>query len=464
MYRFRTIQRLLKGNELENQEIYFSDISSLNDPIEGFREIYWKGDITLWKNFIRHYLLCLENAIVSAKLFEDDKTFRHKDIQVFINLDYLPTKIDKDIHDEVYETFLGHKKMPEYLEHLASRSDGINQDELFYYLRLIHMFAIKSIIEIHVAHEPQLAPDKPSPDFSDFILKSLPALEIFKTEIKENHKSKLELFHSFKQIMNGLDLIQAYNLKSESNKYKQYFIFSDFPSAYIKHIEKLLYPDSYVACFTKNCTNPVVWSHYGDRHTGVALKFNARSLDNTSVIDLRGIVEGNQIDGKRGFQFEKVIYSNEFPKINFFASLGRLTHSQIMSWHTDIDGNNSVYRDQLVDENKWIQEYWAQSDKSFLIKLKDWEHEDEYRLILTDIMDRRVDKNNRKLKYDFDDLEGIVFGIKTPLDDKIKIIDIIKNKCRQYDRKDFEFYQTQFAESTGEIKVERIWLNLNEIN
>ena len=69
MYRFRKIENLLgKREELENQEIYFSDIASLNDPMEGFRECFWSGDLIVWKNLLRHYLLCLEHVYLSTSL------------------------------------------------------------------------------------------------------------------------------------------------------------------------------------------------------------------------------------------------------------------------------------------------------------------------------------------------------------------------------------------------------------
>ena len=46
-------------------------------------------------------------------------------------------------------------------------------------------------------------------------------------------------------------------------------------------------------------------------------------------------------------------------------------------------------------------EYWVKFEKSVLTKLKDWEKEKEFRLILPDIIDLHTDKNARKLKYDF---------------------------------------------------------------
>lgn len=50
-YRFRTIENLFNFNELVNQEIYLSPVQDLNDPLEGFLNIFFDGDFVLWNNF-----------------------------------------------------------------------------------------------------------------------------------------------------------------------------------------------------------------------------------------------------------------------------------------------------------------------------------------------------------------------------------------------------------------------------
>ena len=56
IYRYRGIDRLLcKHTELESQEIYFANPAELNDPMEGFQDVFWESDRILWKNLIKHY-------------------------------------------------------------------------------------------------------------------------------------------------------------------------------------------------------------------------------------------------------------------------------------------------------------------------------------------------------------------------------------------------------------------------
>ncbi|MFW9087765.1 hypothetical protein ACOI7N_24900, partial [Pseudomonas sp. P2758] len=81
VYRFRSIDRLLgeeakgdcpaKSGELEKLHIYFSPPSQLNDPLEGYREIYWSGDKIVWLNLFRHYSL-LTLAIRSWQVDGED--------------------------------------------------------------------------------------------------------------------------------------------------------------------------------------------------------------------------------------------------------------------------------------------------------------------------------------------------------------------------------------------------------
>jgi hypothetical protein len=60
--------------------------------------------------------------------------------------------------------------------------------------------------------------------------------------------------------------------------------------------------------------------------------------------------------------------------------------------------------------------------------------------------------DSRKFKYDFKSLDGIIFGIKTLLDDKRRICKIIETKCREMKRDDFRFYQAFYEPRTGTIE------------
>jgi hypothetical protein len=76
----------------------------------------------------------------------------------------------------------------------------------------------------------------------------------------------------------------------------------------------------------------------------------------------------------------------------------------------------------------------------FFIKLKDWEYEQEHRLLLSSGLDTYKEPETRKLTYKFEDLEAIIFGMRTRIEDKIKIKKIIDSKCKEYNRKTISIF------------------------
>ena len=53
------------------------------------------------------------------------------------------------------------------------------------------------------------------------------------------------------------------------------------------------------------------------------------------------------------------------------------------------------------------------------------------------------EKENRNLKYKFEDLDAIIFGSRTPLGDKLKIMKIIETKCRSASGSNFEILSSR---------------------
>jgi hypothetical protein len=52
----RPIAQDVRGQTYE-QEIYFAPPENLNDPMEGYKDVFWSGDLIAWRNLLRHYLL-----------------------------------------------------------------------------------------------------------------------------------------------------------------------------------------------------------------------------------------------------------------------------------------------------------------------------------------------------------------------------------------------------------------------
>ena len=76
IYLFRSRSSLLGYySELDKQEIYFAPPNQLNDSLEGSKYLFWKGDGIVWKDFLRHYVLCLMQAIL--RTLENGEDYRH---------------------------------------------------------------------------------------------------------------------------------------------------------------------------------------------------------------------------------------------------------------------------------------------------------------------------------------------------------------------------------------------------
>lgn len=97
-----------------------------------------------------------------------------------------------------------------------------------------------------------------------------------------------------------------------------------------------------------------------------------------------------------------------------------------------------------------------------MTKTIDWAEEKEYRLVLSSILTPIIDKKNRKLKYNFNSLKGLIFGMETPNEEKLKIIEIIKDKCKKNNINDFEFYQAYYCQKNESIQHRRMsFIKLN---
>ena len=139
---------LLDGfHELEKQEIYFAPPKELNDPLEGYKGLFWKGDAIVWKNFLRHYVLCLMQAILL--------TLEHGD-GYNISEDTLPAgMIDDDLHPEVRKLFdamcdkmLSDGELALLPELLEQRASPIRRNELLSLLWPIHFHLFKLVCTI----------------------------------------------------------------------------------------------------------------------------------------------------------------------------------------------------------------------------------------------------------------------------------------------------------------------------
>lgn len=464
-YRFRRIGNLLGDfKELERQSIYFAEPSSLNDPMEGFRDIYWKGDIIVWRNLFRHYLLCLERLCSLYIISGEEFPVSEEHMPVFSGEDDFPTPMYRKLFLDISNIFLSNEYIAGLINAIASRTTPIRRDELFFYLNSVHAFALEVIFskyeEMGFIAKRERNNLNAIRQVRDLLKKDFIGLiEITLKEANGEEKATV-LFTANRHINQQMDIIfRRNNISGEIYKNKS-LIMIEFTEKYISQIEKLVFPNWYTACFMSECKSSSVWGHYGDNHAGVCLIYNSNIIDGKPNIKLKGRTGYSSSGPSYGYvnrELYPIDYTQDYGHIDFFRMLGRLPIPKLNSMWYSHNGEMSVCADEMISsEDKWREKYWNDFYRDIRVKSKDWSYENEYRIIISSSLDSFEDPKDRVLNYEFLSLKGIIFGIKTKIEDKLRIIKIIEEKCKANNRDDFEFHQAYYAHSEKCIKHSKL--------
>ncbi|CAM4050857.1 DUF2971 domain-containing protein [Rahnella bruchi] len=457
-YRFRKIDSLLGVHkELESQTIYFSPPEALNDPMEGYRNLFWDGDVIIWTNLFRHYISCLESVFQEFIVSGESREIKNIDIPVFRCSKDLPTDKYKDLISAITTEFVTNAFVVKLISQIATRTTHIKRDELNIYLSSIHHLALDIVCKHYdeLANAPiGLRVDDPEKEVRGIIERGF--IEKVESNLKsENGDRKIQtLFSATKSVLIQLSLSGFHNNIMDAKKKNRYMVVFSFPDRYITSLEQLMYPDWYTACFMTSSTNSSVWGNYGDNHQGVCMIFHADENSCLTLHTKTGFTASQnsykETSGDVPHKFHEIKYEPGFSEVDFFRSIGRLPIPDLnYSWYIDpISRAASICSEALINDiDGWQDDYWKRFYRDITKKSEDWKYEKEFRIILRN--GETVNYNNpsdRARKYDFSSLKGIIFGIKTKLDDKLKIIEIIKEKCQENGVNEFRFYQAFYCE------------------
>ena len=100
---------------------------------------------------------------------------------------------------------------------------------------------------------------------------------------------------------------------------------------------------------------------------------------------------------------------------------------------------------------KSTEGYVDDYQEKFYRKIMDWHYEREYRIFLADRFSNYTDRLARNLKYDLKMLTGIIFGIRTTLDDRFKILQKLAKLGKSI--RDFYFFQAEYDDDTQLISI-----------
>lgn len=468
-YRYRRIEQLLgKHRELESQEIYFASPDKLNDPMEGFQDVFWEGDHILWKNLVKHYILCLSQAVMLVHTMGPDFLPKQVTPVLHWSASTLPTPILKEHHERICSAFFAERGVADCIRLLAKVRTRVRREELAFYLSGLHSIALHHIMarlrESGHATQAELLPDGMVEKATQNIRNFLSAVERGQ---RNGEKVLPFLFDSGIRAAQQLWLLQLFMKGDQVNKGWRFLSF-EFTDFYCINVQSTLYPSWYAACFAGNPTHAGMWAHYGGRHEGVCLKFRAeKNTDGVPIFTLNGAAgrssgsDGTSkiIEGERKLPLWKINYAKSFPKIDFFRSLGRLPIPVLnKDWYSDSGEFSETGRSVFADGAAWRDIYWNNLKLVTTTKFDDWRYEDEYRLVVNPLLDNTLEEGARTFQYNFPDLEGIIFGMNTSTVDKLRIMKIIEHKCIQSGRKEFEFLQANYSSGTSSFDVFRLRL------
>ena len=471
LYRFRSMEYLLgdEYQELEKQTIYFASPDELNDPMEGFRDIVWRGDKIVWTNLFKHYVFCMHESYFLLRKTRDSRKLSVGDIPILGRWDEIPIPEKQRLFDDIWYRFHNLPYIREIIEAIANRNREIRYRELGYYCRSLQSVLLVEIQDSYILHgfmheseRNQLPEGSPDVHTMCALIRASIAqfdqataeelnLELLKVEAQDNDER-------IKQQLNS-------PISSEILRANNQLMHFDFPNIYLQQIERVLWHKWYIACFTEDYRNSSVWAHYGDKHEGACLIFESGNIGTLVALQLYEMAD----EGKRPTMpktkvpFFRVDYANKPAEVDFFRYIGELDEDDSMKpWYTDDEGNTSEYGAYLQNDNdmyNWQNSYWNNFYRDITTKTKDWKYEQECRLILESRLGEYDEKKNRTLAYDFTSLKGIIFGIKTSDEHRLSIIKIIQRKCKDHDRTDFKFYQAYHSSETSNIHKREIQLS-----
>ncbi|MFA0690594.1 DUF2971 domain-containing protein [Vibrio splendidus] len=468
IYRFRNVKALLEGepkdgyfDELEKQSIYFACPDELNDPVEGLRNIHWTGDRVIWQNFIRNYALTLTNAVLGREVFRDDLKNHNELLNMFLMPSNIPSPEFRGLFKKIEIRVIRNRNIRFVLDVITTEQRCIRKSELLFHLDSIHLVILR-IIHRELSRATlsifEHRANSPRPTYRSLIKKYVPIIEEA-TKRTEDERDEFidDVLGSQEHALTTQQLKRGF-YDSKRNADDRFFVV-EFSKAYVDKLQEFIFPPWATACFVGDCENSAMWGHYAASHQGCCLIFQpdkgALNIYNAPGTSSRGFA----------FTFHKIDYDNGAGDIDFFKSMGRIPMGAIAdNWMVGSDDTISecfeYYSRQ--DGKEFRDLYWSNFFRDITRKTSDWRYEEELRLIQNGNFVDITSPVSRLYNYGFTSLKGIIFGIKTSAEDKVKIIKLLQKKCRDNGVEDFEFRQSYYCQKTNKIKSNKLDLNLGD--
>lgn len=454
LYRFRSAARLLEDEELENNYFYFASPSQQNDPMEGYVEYFWKGDWIAWLGLFKHYAWQVFMTLFMIPL--------QPDIEDLYKLHLYRTEIHQkdtklpEIRLWIEEKVASDDKLCALSTELANSYRKMSATELQMILIVVHRVALYYANQALEENGIELFTKSEATDKLFSLDLTYQGIEAFITILKSS-EPLMPLCKAVNNALSSLILLSDMTIAADGNLpiHKAWsFLIADFPENYVRQITRLSFADWYCVCFNTNATNPSLWGYYADGHKGICLIFKNNPANGIYLEEMNPAKKAVP----KKFQIHKVSYGEECVEVDFFRSLGNLWGDERSHWLINNGAKSQILTEIFEDVDRWREEYHTLNTCRLLRKSVAWKAEEEYRIVLDDSWENH--RESRKFLYRFEDLDGIVFGIKTPTEHKLKIIDVIRRKCAEVGRESFNFYQAAYDAQSSQIELDAIpWLS-----
>ena len=199
------------------------------------------------------------------------------------------------------------------------------------------------------------------------------------------------------------------------------------PEDFLKYLEGYIHPRYCLACFSNDYSDSTMWAHYACSHSGACLIFRPESNKGELYLGNTKTAPNTK------YHFRRVRYCKELKPLDVLRDLDALDR----------------LRQQIAVPNLspiWPESFLVNFRKTVVTKHADWQRESEYRLIWEFLNNDRSQPaeaapNDRILEYEFDSLEGIIFGAMTSDEDQLHAMEIISRKCSEVERRDFKYFK-----------------------
>ena len=389
IYRYRSITSLLDFKELENQEIYLARPEEFNDPMEGVYWGFYRGNMDDWNEMFFDYF--------------------HYMFAIYMEVNYHDLYVDRDDYSQLAKEFVENECVKNIIGALSKSDISYDSEQILFLLNYIVSF--QAFYTIAIWYEKK---KHKKGRYIEFLKNKLKASELFLNHINEYG---VKYFIGSKSNNNEVSFIKDYIKEGWSN-----FLFEDIAcpeasvrfskclkSDFLRRYEKSSKGLFRIASFSENENSASMWGIYANSQNGVCMCFDLKS--------------------DRQYKNALKMYDNSYKELKRIEYIDSLKDK---SFKYDVFKS----RESLKNKDASYQEFCNTWENLYYKKLKDWEFEREWRLVLPD-----TGNTNCKIRYHFDSLNHITFGQNVSIENIYDVIGIIREKCKEYNRSTFEFYR-----------------------